>query len=457
MYLFDDIRNKEEGSALITVLIITMIISLFIVGILGALYVQVSFIQRDINEAKAQYKAEEGVFRLLDSVANRAVTRIDTVVYVQDSSRVQLSMNPFGGVYSVQSIVKSGNKDIALTVVVGEKASSVFDKALMIGDETSALNVTGSTNIKGDIITGKEGVQESSFKGFPFSGKIEGDSYEIGDDVEFPEFDTRLFQDFIENTNELFGKRNLPSIRVADRKSDLFNWSSTRDTVFFIKDLVIEQNEFFEVPANKTLLVDGNIMIDGELKVGAFSKVLSDDTLMVSGKLEGTDFIAYAETVLEVGGESEASGQFISSGRIYVSGNSYLQYPSVLYTSMEFFDGNEPEVIKISDQAVLNGTIIYPVENNIATRELFRVKVGKSATVRGGIYTLSQTELEGNILGTVATNQFYFYESPTTYINWLKDVSVDVTGRPENYIMPVGFSDTTQFGILNWQINREAP
>lgn len=451
MQLFINITDEEEGSALITVLIITVIISVLILGILGTVYVQTSFIQRDIDKSKALYTAEEGVFRLLDSVANQKTTKIDTIIYTHNN-RIELTLEPFGGVYNIHSKTSYGAKKLNLNVIVGEKATKVFNNALVIGDTTSALNVTGSTIINGDIVSGKGGVRESSFKGFPFSGKIEGESFEIGKDFNFPEFDTRLFEEFIKDMDELLQKRDYPSIKVFSRKKDLFSWTLTGDTVFFDKNLTVEVNEKFSIPANKTLLIDGNLIVNGELKVGEFSKIVSSDSVLVSGKIEGSDFITYAENLVEIGGISVAKGQFLSSGRIKIKDNTYLQYPSVIYTSSEYFDGKEPEVILISDQAKVDGTLLYPVENNSFTRDLFRVKIEEGANVKGGVYTLSQTELKGKIQGTIATNQLYFYESPTTYINWLKDISIDVEARPENYIVPIGFSDTTRYAILNWLV-----
>jgi len=160
--------------------------------------------------------------------------------------------------------------------------------------------------------------------------------------------------------------------------------------------------------------------------------------------------LIYAGKSLQIGGGAELSTQAISGNDIIIRDQAYLRYPSMLYTSQEFAAERQEIIIDIRDQAMVDGTIIYPVQSSNFTSGLFRVRAADQAVVRGGIYTLGQTELEGKVLGSVLTHQFYFYESPSSYINWLKDAEIDLSGRPENYVIPLGFSEHPEYQILDW-------
>jgi len=63
-YLPLEIQN-EEGSALLTVLIVIVIITVFIGAVLSGIVIQNRFIQEDIYETKARYVAEAGLADIL--------------------------------------------------------------------------------------------------------------------------------------------------------------------------------------------------------------------------------------------------------------------------------------------------------------------------------------------------------------------------------------------------------
>jgi hypothetical protein len=100
----------------------------------------------------------------------------------------------------------------------------------------------------------------------------------------------------------------------------------------------------------------------------------------------------------------------------------------------------------------MDGTILYPYEPNLINQVQLKVTVDTTAIVRGAIYTKGLTELFGTVHGTVITDQFYFYESPTSYFNWIKDATIDRTQRPDEFILPIGFSASPKFEILYWRI-----
>jgi hypothetical protein len=78
------------------------------------------------------------------------------------------------------------------------------------------------------------------------------------------------------------------------------------------------------------------------------------------------------------------------------------------------------------------------------------IKVGDNAHVVGLVYSTNRTSISGTVDGMVMTDHFYFYESPTTYINWLKNARIDRTTLPEDFKIPVAFTNEPRFEILQW-------
>lgn len=154
---------------------------------------------------------------------------------------------------------------------------------------------------------------------------------------------------------------------------------------------------------------------------------------------------------MELGDQVSMNAQLISKGRIQLRDQVYLTYPSMVYTSTTTFLGEQQEVIHLQDESTVDGTLVYPIETGTFNQEQFRIKIDENALVRGSIYNQGQTELAGTVYGSVLTKQFFFYESPTIYINWIKDAEIDITKRPQDFIVPIGFSDSTKYVILHWK------
>ena len=99
------IVQDEEGSALATVLAISVIVLLFIGAILSGIVVQLRFLQRDINKTQALYKAEAQVYLfLVDSVGRNS----QSIEFNTDSLGSSIQAELFGGFWKIESLAKVG-------------------------------------------------------------------------------------------------------------------------------------------------------------------------------------------------------------------------------------------------------------------------------------------------------------------------------------------------------------
>jgi hypothetical protein len=441
--------QNEEGSALASVLIIIVIVSLFIGIVLSGIYLQNGFIQQDINEVKARYAAEAGIALFLSEFNYSAVTRDTSLtITVDDSTQVTINARPFGGFLDVESMAMIKGKEKKIRVLAGAKKTDVFEHAVVLGDTSSVLMLTGSTQLKGDILSGQIGTRTTDFKGISFSGSLQGEQMQQSGPL-LPNFDAGFIQnqkDVIKNSFQDGTFNSFASSFGGLRDSN----AEAEDTLFFDGNVSWSSRDSISFPKDVTIAVNGSLTLNGNYYFGAFTKLLVTDTLRVGGSISGEHVLMYAGQSLQVGGGAQLSAQVLSGGEIILRDNAYLTYPSLVYTDQELSPDRQEVIIDIRGNAKIDGTVVYPVPTTNFTSGLFRVRVSDQAEVRGGIYTLGQTELEGTVLGSVLTQQFYFYESPSSYINWLKDAEVDFSGRPENYVVPLGFSEHPEYQMVDW-------
>ncbi len=444
------ILHDEQGSALATVLVISVIIMLFIGSVFSGIILQGRFIQQGVNETKAWYAAEEGVFRYLDTAEETPDYNTRAMVPLSSGTSAFITATPFGGFWDIRSQVTISNQSKTIRMLIGDESVGLTQAAIALGDSTSSLTVTGTTRVSGDVYTTNQTIREEDFKGVPFRGSINAPTSSLKEEGGMPVFDNALFNLQQEYFESLFSNSSLS--RFATSFAGLNPSDINQDTLFFDGNTEWESNQAVSIERELFIIVKGNLTINGPYSFAPYTKLIVEDTLLVGGATKGTHLLFYAGKSLQVGGGARVTAQVLTKGEATVRDNAYLLYPSLVYSSKEFSNGGKEEVIDIRDQAVVDGLIMYPFQPNSFNRERLRIRVGPQATIRGGVYTQGQTELLGTVSGSVLTNQFYFYESPTSYINWLKDATIDVTQRPDDFVLPIGLSDTTNYSILDWNV-----
>jgi len=427
-----EIWRSEEGSALSSVLIISVIILTFIGAIFAGILLQARFIQKDINKTKAIYAAEEQLFKYLSNPE------------LHHSSIQKKFQNGFERVQSTASV---GNATVAIQALVGETSIVPFQLSTVVLDSRNTLTLTGNTTLKGDYAISNNAITTSSFRGIPFRGILEGAPSE---DTVSVNLDYSKYQQKYEGYEALFEEANLNRFEVRNINSIQAELAQN-DTLYISESIELELG--VEVLSESiTFIVDGNLSLSGSMNLPDFSEIIVSDSVSISGELKGNFIQIYAGNYLSISDDVQLSAQVFSGGSIEVNDQAYLTYPSVLYSQKDTYAGGSRSAISLNDQAIIDGTILYPFEPSLINQEQLKVTVDTTALVRGAIYNSGLTELFGTIHGTVITDQFYFYESPTSYFNWIKDATIDLTQRPPDFVTPIGFSDSVRYKILDWRI-----
>lgn len=443
---------NESGYALATVLIILSLL-MVVVGVIMVLSLtQSRFIQRDIHDGKARYFAEAGLYTFLsDSTYYADTTNTSFDVILPDSVRVTIHRQPYGAYWLLTSMASSSNQEKTLRALVGAEADSLYDRAIVMGDVFSGLIVTGTTTVRGDIVSGSDGLQRRSFRGDPFSGTVDGANIRA-DSSWFPQFDSRDIAWQLRLTTQLIDSppENATILRGGSFDARSYSQPDSATTYVSAEDLTVSSLQAMQLTDHTTFIVDGALTIEGALDLGEYSRFFIRDSIVINGDITGRHSLFITNGSIQVRGNSHLSTQLISRESITVSEGSYLTYPSVVYLQPRVDSGAKQGFINLNGSSRIDGIVILPDVTQTITNDESLLTIEENAFVRGGVYNTSRTELLGTVQGTVLTHQFYFYQSPTNYINWLRNADIDLEQRPAPFTIPLGFSQRPAFTLLDY-------
>lgn len=420
------LAHGSEGSALATVLVLVMVLSVIAGSVLAASALQVRFFRQDVHRQQARYAAEAALEVVLRDLGRTSGAIIETSLEVSASSKAHVTAGSFGALSYATAEGWSGRRHVVLRGVAALAPTHVFDHAVWIGDPGSGLVLTGKTSIDGSVVTGRTGLQTASLRAEPFVGERPG-MVIAEDSVRMPAFDTASIDQAVARLRDVLEHRS-DSLTIAGRASV---------PVVRIEEFDFDQES--NVPV--ALVGEGLIRIPPAYRFPPGSLLISDAAVEIGGEAAGHDMIIYARDSIRVGGMAKVSGQLIAGERITIGDQAHLGYPSVVIVRGHSSDAERPAGIVIEGESVVDGMILLP-EIGLPDDRLFnedRRKIEVASHVRGGVYSAANTEIRGTVHGTVATRSFHFYASPSHYVNWLSDAQISRPLRPAMFGLPVGF------------------
>lgn len=448
--------HEEHGSALVTTLIILTVLSTLLGTVLIVFVAQYRFIRRDTHRTQAQYVAEAGVSEALARLQHNPMWRpVDTLLTLSFDRSATVRVEAFGGYLLVRSKAQQGHSQATVRALVGEEIPARADNAIVLWDTESSLNVAGKARVKGDIIVGERGVTESAFKSEPFTGEVDGTVYPIPE-LEAPFFEASVFEETLQQASFYLQAPRVPREREgAYEHRTLANVLPSGNPVHFtVGNRVLTPSDSTLLREPVTIVATGNLSLSGPLSFEPSTLFVAGDTLFVEAGVSGQGGGFVGEKAIDITDAALLTGYFFSRQRLDVRGQTYLDYPSVLYVAGEAAD--EGGGIRIRDQAIVNGTLVHPPLVEPPIQHAGRIRIDEAATVRGLVFNGHETEVHGTVYGSILTHQFYFFVSPTNYINWLRDATVDVTERPAAMLVPLQFSVAPRLRVLQWEAYTES-
>lgn len=276
--------------------------------------------------------------------------------------------------------------------------------ALYLPERKQTLKLCGETRIEGTAYLGERGVER---------GYIAGQSYK-GEKL-------------------LYGKQKRSERSLPGLKSSLKNENLQKYLQNCVKIDPIMQDTTFSF-SEKTRLVSQTKQLFIQHAVSGNVVLHSFDTIVVQrdAKLENVILIAP-----NVRFEDEFSGtvQVIAHESIKLGKGAKLHYPSALILNEERKNEtlDKHGIFLSEDSQVLGGVLLFSQEPNPRKSLLLDID---NARIGGLTYNIGDTQLKGEIIGYLYTNQFTLKAGGGQYTNHLLNVKISSDLLPDDMIVP---------------------
>ncbi len=447
--------REESGSGLLATLVMITMVAVLIGAVVALHLAQYRFIRRDAHRLQARYAAEAGVYIAIDSLQRNPFWRpTQAVMNLPEEQASRVTVEPFGGFLFIRSEALYRRSRSTVRAFVGEVPPADFHNAVYLWDTESSMHVAGTTRITGDIVVGPRGLRKSTFKRRRFTGRLDGTVHKISN-LKEPFFDGHFLQGAIEDLDRYLSGSPATSPPTEQRRPLAKGLPSENPVHRVSGSLQLTEADSLLLRDPVTIVARGNLTLEGALHFQPGTVFIAGQTLLIKEGVTGREGLFYGRRRVETSGNVLLSGQFFSREYIGVARKAYLDYPSVLYVTGEAAE--QGGGILIEDGAVVNGTLVHPPLDAEPAIPQGRVIVEPAAQVRGAVFNAHETEFHGTLYGALLTHQLYFYESPTSYVNWLKDAVIDVDERPIKYLLPLRFALAPRLAVLRWDVYVEEP
>jgi len=443
---------KEDGSSLITVMAITTIISATLLIILSYLLIQTKHLHSKENYLTAKYNSEAGIYVYLSELEKywhyqKWMRPVNRTININPKDSVLITAYPWGSFIHLESYSQKKDQSFKLRTYIGLNPSAVFNSSVVLNPKYSPVVLTGNTKIYGDMRTGKHGVKKGTLAGKPFTGSKLVYGEIIRSEVDqrpsiekeylhslYTDFRLILSQNVTDNFNEI----------VSDTSTiiSFAHSSNPIENILYItnKDLNL-RNRHISGPL--TLISKEKLTINSSLKLDNHIQILSNKSIIIKGKVNFENVLFYSPENIIISNPNYFEGQVFSENSIQINRNSRLDYPSVLVVYTEKDTGS----IQLYPGSNVSGSIIYLTEKDTLLFGQYRGKIviHENAQLNGLIYSDNFTTLSGHVNGTVITDRFYFYYSPTNYFNWINGATIDREAIKSNFKLPIFFKSSGNY------------
>lgn len=449
--------REEAGGALPTVLMLVTIFTTLAGAVMAVYLVQHRLIRQDVHRLQAYYAAEAGLYEALVRLEQNPQWRAQGEGQSCAETTCWLWAEAYGGFVHLIAEGTVGNQSERLHALAAQEPVPLFESAVALGDEQANLTLAGTTQIIGPVALDQGRVTEGTLQGQSFTGQFED---EVLGELSWVAYEADLPRETMQKQRALLQQPPGDAITIEEVRGENGTGGlqaseedpqGDRPSVYVEGDLVITEEDHLleEVPIR--LLVAGNLRVEGPLHLPPGTQMMARDTLWVTGAVRGPQSLLVADRVVVVEGWSGGATQVLATREVAVQEGVHLEYPSLLYVEGWMDDSGEMQDryggparngwIEMQSGAWIDGMAVYPSPKNAAAFEadVGTIVLREGATVRGALYSAARAELSGTVHGSVLTKTFYFYRSPTNYVNWIDGGTVDVTRRPSGFCTPIGF------------------
>jgi hypothetical protein len=459
-----DILGSKDGFALPSVLFLITILSLVILSILTLKYIHRQSALLDVARVKADYAAMNGINRTLAELNSTDLPKCGEELKreydfgTQGSAAIQIQR---WGMYTVLvangRIGRISSERVAL---VAGHPSKQFDNALVFANNHHQLVLTGTTKIIGDVVTGQNGITLGTLRDLqtprtiPVEGKIKKENtFSIS---------LQKWRNTVEDLKKHLSNNytNAPDQEAIVRLSSPEGMDSQSSQVLLNNSTLTEQTRYVIVDGNLlikgkivrrtlplSIIVKGNIEFQQDASILGLIAIYSTKSINIPSKVSIESAILFSQTSIDLKENARISAQLFAPS-IEVASLAMLSYPAMILS----FPSKDPKTIKqeilLANGSYIEGTVAMLAGSSEEDKSVINIQSGSK--VVGAVVSEGYLTLDGSVLGTVITKDFYFYEDPTTYLGWIRTGRIERAALSPAFLIPSGFAESDRLDVLDW-------
>lgn len=447
---------QEEGSALVTVLFIAVIFSLSLLILLSLLQQHSIFLHRKASFLTAKYQAEGGLFKALDYLNGLPQSeypfRSDTLmIQLSGEDSATSTYRIWGGYLSLTSSAEKRNTRYDFSTLAGRDNASWHQYALLLNPENFSLTVTGDTHLQGDVITGSAGVRKAAFRGRPYSGSrpVYGKILKTRQDLR-PIPDRHYLDRLYEYFRSQFSGKEIPALEtVIENNSLQVNLSESGEAGIYFATAQLLQMRPWKIRGPGTIILTEPLSLDLPIQFSQQVALLSRESILLNNAVELRKALVYSPKEIVLENMQHFSGQLFSETAIILD-NSQTSELSLVTV----YAKNGNAYLRVRNHSRVDGGLFFLHQDSSLTsaHSNGKIHIESTAHVDGLVYSDHLLTLEGSVAGTVITDRFHFYYSPTDYFNWINGGKIIHSERKEDFPMPLFFKkETNNLAALNYE------
>ncbi|OZC01270.1 PilW family protein [Rubricoccus marinus] len=400
------IADSEAGFGLPSVLLLITLLSLLVGSVLVVdLAGRQASVQRS-DRLQARYAAEAALdLAYAEATPDQPTDSFEVPLGPRIRSRATLE--PFGVFLLVNASGQTGRARSQVRSLIGAPPGEATRYALVLGDPSTPLVLAGDAVVEGTILTGPAGIQYGDLPRRPNAPRHDGAA----------------------ETTTTARPITLPVASATQQRLEAVlhgaTPSSDGDSALVLSsfgDLTIRARDLPRSDSRDLWIVaGGDVDIVGPLTLPPYVRIAAGGEVRLTGPIAGGPALAYGRQSATTRGAVTASLHLLAGRSVRVGPGAALRYPSSA-VALGVVDAE----VEIGDGSTLDGVAAYapdgPGRGTVA--------VSPRAHVRGGVYSADRADIQGTITGPTVVWQLRFYDSPATYVNWLRSGRFDARSLP---------------------------
>ena len=445
----------NDGYALVSVLFFIAVLSLLCAEILKVQAFQSRVVLGEFDNVKAAYAAGNGIEEALASISISGSMDTSFTQQFADGSSASIRVFQWGLYGAIVSHGLYRHCEKERSALVGSSLSSVDDPAFVLGDLQHGLVLAGKSQIVGDVTVGPGGVATGSLKDvsapddLPVKGRISKVASAIQMlDTSVVDREVLRLKSFLRILRRPGSNPDNPGgLALRGGILDLSNVTESFDTLMCFGDFTLMDTIMRRGPP-LIIIVSGNLSFaPGACLIGPVI-VCADDSISIPPHVNLYDTILASPAGITVQKHAAVTAQLFSPIIKCLQGSA-ANYPSVLFSVSLSDTQGVTQSIDLETGASVSGAVLMRTGSGISMKNTV-IDLKPGSVVVGEIYTNGFLTLDGSVRGLVRAYDLYFYDSPTTYLGWMRSGIIDRTQMPTGFLRPLGTSGDFKGEILAW-------